>query len=210
MILARSDGNSIYGDSTFPLKSRPVHRMDLAAFEGAVRSSTLFTDPANTVDGYANQLEREVTAVLDRLAPMRSGRRRPAKPITRWLSDEALAAKRRRRHLERRWRKKRWEADRVAYRNQCRHTNWLINKSRSDFYRTQLSESVNCRERWRTTNKLLHAHERVDTRTENANAKLCERFSRFFVAKIALLKQAVAGSLSYWSPHNILPAGSLR
>ena len=82
-----------------PLKSRPVHRMDLAAFEGAVRSSTLFTDPANTVDGYANQLEREVTAVLDRLAPMRSGRRRPAKPITRWLSDKALAAKRRRRKL---------------------------------------------------------------------------------------------------------------
>mgnify|MGYP003492667577 FL=1 len=57
---------------------------------------------------------------------MRSGRRRPAKPITRWLSDEALAAKRRRRHLERRCRRKRRpadrepdrvEADRVAYRN---------------------------------------------------------------------------------------------
>ncbi len=59
----------------------------------------------------------------------------------------------------------------------------------------QLSSSVNCRERWRTTNNLLHAHERANTRTENANAKLCERFSRFFAAKIALLKRAVAANV---------------
>ena len=54
--------------------------------------------------------------------------------ITKWLSAEAVSAKRERRRMERRWQWTRKEEDRLEYRRVCRTTNKLINKSRQDYY----------------------------------------------------------------------------
>ena len=67
------------------------------------RFSALQLAATYSVDGSADQLERVVGAELDRVAPLRRCRRRPSKPITRWLSPVAISAKRQRRRLERRW-----------------------------------------------------------------------------------------------------------
>ena len=74
--------------------SRRLCDFDTIRFENALHSSELFVAPATTVDGFADQLERVVVAELDRLAPLRTRSRRPPKPITRWLSKEAMNAKR--------------------------------------------------------------------------------------------------------------------
>jgi hypothetical protein len=52
------------------------------SFERALRSSSLFSCPETTVDGFIAQLQRVVTEVLDVLAPVRSRRRRPPNPST--------------------------------------------------------------------------------------------------------------------------------
>ena len=133
-----------------PKSFRSIRNIDTAEFERSVRRSRLFTSPDPTVDGYADQLERIVVAELDRVAPLRHCRRRPSKP-TRWLSQDAVNAKRDRRCLERRWRRTKSDADRIACRQACRRANKLINTSRRDFYRGQLESAVDSRDRWKLT-----------------------------------------------------------
>ena len=74
--------------------------MNLEAFEDSLRRSALFSHPAASADAFADQLADVVTMELDKLAPVRTGKQRRSKSITRWLSKPAIAAKRRRRRLE--------------------------------------------------------------------------------------------------------------
>ena len=62
-----------------------------------MRRSVLFSQPSTTADGFAAQLQDTVVAALNRVAPIRTRKRRPPKPITRWLSADAVEAKRLRR-----------------------------------------------------------------------------------------------------------------
>ena len=77
--------------------------MNLEAFEDSFRQSALFSHPAASADAFADQLADVVTMELDKLAPVRTGKQRRPKSITRWLSKPAIAAKRRRRRLEKAW-----------------------------------------------------------------------------------------------------------
>jgi len=58
---------------------------------------------------------RVVTDELDKVAPVGRSSRHPLKTISRWLSVDAVAAKRKRRRLERRWQRTRNENDRLKY-----------------------------------------------------------------------------------------------
>lgn len=156
-----------------------------------LRSSALFSSPASTAEAFASQLEDVVTSVLDEFAPLQQRSRRPPKAITRWLSEEAIAAKRERRRLERRWKSSNLDVDRVRYRQQCRHTNKLINTSRCDYFRDQLSAATDVKDRWRVSKQLLHSIETPRTQPIDELRRLCCVFSDFFIDKIVKLRRAV-------------------
>jgi len=180
--------------------ARNVKTIDPLEFQDALESSELFTQPAANVDDFANQLKTVVTQILDRMAPLHTGVRRPAKPATRWLSSEAIEAKRLRRRLERRWLTTKDEADRIAYRRVCRSTNKIINKSRSSYYNTKLQDC--CDEpakRWGIIKELLHSADSNKTRTDDECHRLCNTFSSFFVSKIASLKRAIIDKIGQLS-----------
>ena len=130
------------------------------------------------------------------MAPLRTRVRRPPKEITRWLSDEAVEAKRERRRLEKRWSSSKSDSDRIAYRLACRRANKLINESRKDYFRSQLSSSENCRERWQITKRLLHSARTAQNRAVDELQQLCDKFAKFFINKIISLKHSVALTLS--------------
>jgi len=73
--------------------------VNLACFMAAVRRSELFVCPEDGTDGFAAQLVHVVTDELDKVAPIRRGSLRPSKTMIRWLSVDAVAAKRERRCL---------------------------------------------------------------------------------------------------------------
>ena len=81
---------------------RNIKKIDIGQFEAALRSSSLFTNPADSADAFSEQMEDVITAELDRVAPLRTVVQRRPNPTARWLSPEAVAAKRKRRRLERR------------------------------------------------------------------------------------------------------------
>jgi len=117
---------------------RKLRDVDTRQFEAALRQSELFLTPATTTDAFTDQLTRVVTSQLDAIAPIRHSSRRPPKPISKWLSTEAVAAKRERRRLERRWLSTRDDRDRLKYRRACRSANKLINMSRRDYFKKRL------------------------------------------------------------------------
>lgn len=176
--------------------SRNIRAVDATMFESELRKSVLFTRPAATVDEYVSQLNDVLTHLLDKFAPARTRRRRPQKPITKWLSAEAVEAKRTRRRLERRWRATGDEADRLAYRRECRKANRLINESRTNHYRRRIQESgSDYRQRWRIVNELLHSKDSDKTRTDDENRRLCSTFAHYFVDKIVKLRDSVSDTL---------------
>ena len=59
----------------------------------------LFASPATTVDVFTEQMVDIITDELDKVAPLKRCARCPSKPITKWLSDETIAAKRERHRL---------------------------------------------------------------------------------------------------------------
>jgi hypothetical protein len=50
---------------------RNIKHVDNADFEQSLRTSPLFSNPAYTPDAYLDQLESAVTAVLNKIAPIR-------------------------------------------------------------------------------------------------------------------------------------------
>ena len=175
---------------------RPIKSVDPVDFESRLRRSTLFSSPANDAESFSNQIEEVVTATLDEIAPLQTRSRRPPKEVTRWLSDEAVEAKRQRRRLERRWKETRDEADRYAYRRACRRANKLINASRRDYFKNQLTSATDCKQRWRIAKEVLHSTKTVPSRSVDDLKQLCSKFSKYFIDKISSLKLTIAATLA--------------
>ena len=68
-------------------------KLDKDNFKEKLRSSAVFFSPATTAEAFAVQLENCVTAILDELIPWCTSTKKRQKPESRWLSDEAVAAK---------------------------------------------------------------------------------------------------------------------
>ena len=83
-----------------PISYRRIKSIDVDEFERRLRGSSLFLTPAITADGFAEQLKCTVVKLLDELAPIRRRFCRPSKAATKWLSTEAVEAKRLRGRLE--------------------------------------------------------------------------------------------------------------
>jgi len=184
--------------------SRNIREIDIAGFDRAMRASSLFTAadaPADTTDGFADQLQDVVMTLLDKFAPLRAGLRHWPKSSSRWMSREAVTAKRDRRRLERCWLATGAEEDRQRYRRACCSANLLINESRSDHYRTRLEDCANDPGKWwRVVKELLHTSDCDNTSTNAENRDLCFTFSDFLGSKISTLKSSVAARLSGFHP----------
>ena len=121
--------------------SRHVRVINLNAFSAKLLSSSVHTTPALNTNEFANQLRDDVVHSLDDLVPMMRMTKSCGKISNRWLSPEAVAARRNRRKLERRYQKTHAEAARQSYRAACRYTNRLIRESRRQHYVDRLSET---------------------------------------------------------------------
>lgn len=174
-------------------KFRLLSKMDFDVFEQSLLSSQLFVAPKNTVDAFADQLYTIVGSILNSLAPLRTKQRISCgKYINRFLSKEATHAKQKRRRLERHWKKTDAEADRLAYRQQCKLTNSLINESRRKHYADRIADmTTGSKNRWSAVNELLHTSDRSSPPPLH-----CDTISAFFNGKIRRLKDTIASRLT--------------
>ena len=115
------------------------------------------------------------------------------KTNARWLSNEVIAAKRKIRKLERRWKSTGVEADRVEYKAACRSANDLISVSRNRHrYQHIVKLKGDSHRTWSAVKKLLHG-EAVNADGETAeNAEFSNTIATFFVNKVRHFRSAFA------------------
>jgi hypothetical protein len=176
---------------------RKLKSLDLDAFRTALSNSPLFTAPDSTVDGFASQIDAVVTGILDQLAPIRQLKKCPGKQISRWLSDAAIAAKRLRRRLERRWKATGDILTRRAYRAACRQANKLINESRMQHCCRTIEDKPNgSRQQWSAVRDVLHSTAPSELLSNDDCVKRCNVFSNYFTGKIQSIKNSIATLLA--------------
>jgi len=172
-------------------------KLNLDTFKQRIRLSSAFTKPATTAEEYAGQLETDIIRMLDELAPVCTSTKRRGKPESRWLSDEAVAAKQTRRRLERKWKSTGSDVVRIAYRAACRVANRLITESRNAFYPKRVAESSrDPRTLWSCVKGLLH----MNNQSAPHEPGMCNRCSSFFDEKITKAKSKISTMRAQLTP----------
>ena len=173
---------------------RNLKNLDTDRFQNDIRESCVFSDPADTVDGFAEQLESTVGEILERHCPLRKRTKfASARRDSRWLNDEANEAKRERRRLERRWKATKSESDRITYRKYCRIANKKITNAREQFYKDRIKAAESDpRRRWSEIRNVLHKTSSTEVLPPDECQQRCDRFIEFFVNKVRVAKQAVS------------------
>ena len=157
-------------------------------------ASLFCTDPADSVDGFADQLESTIGDILERHCPMRKRTKfAAARRDSWWLNDEAINAKWERRRLERKWKATKSEGDRVRYRKFCLEANKKIVGAREEFYRERIRAAASdSRRRWSEIRNVLHMTSSAEVPPPEECQGRCDRFVEFFVGKVRSVKQAVS------------------
>ena len=117
---------------------RDIKKLDTQAFCNIMSRSLIITSPPSSVDDYAAQLQSDVVAALDHLAPLKHRTKRVGRLTARWMSDDAKTLKREARRLERVYFKSRNSDDYAAYRRAGRLASKAIKAARADFYRNEI------------------------------------------------------------------------
>ena len=125
---------------------RDNKKLDRSLFVDRILATNIYCDPVagnvDNVDEYANRLENTLIGVLDEFAPLKTRTKQRGNRAHRWLSDDAVHAKRVRRRLERRWKKTRCDEDRAVYRGACHAANSAIKRSRESFHQQRLQAAA--------------------------------------------------------------------
>ena len=187
-----------FNDKTLSLKGEVISIKEMEEPDGQIQQFAVAgqTNPASKTDEYASQVQRVVTEVLDEVAPFKVKKKLFGQKRNLWLSKEAREAKKRRRRLERRWKRTGDENTRVEYRKTCRSTNRLITDSRKKYFSDKITQSDDSRGRWRIVKDLLHTNGSRLLRTADEARLFCNAVARFFHNKIIDIGTSIAARLT--------------
>ena len=99
---------------------RNFRHMDATAFRLSMRHTASFTTPSSDPDIAAEQLTRDLKAVLERYAPLKSRTTRLGSSDMRWMTPKAVSARKERRRMKRRYARTKSDEDRKNFRVLCR------------------------------------------------------------------------------------------
>jgi hypothetical protein len=143
----------------------------------------------NGLHDLTNMYHSELSRLLDVHAPLKK-RYITIRPAAPWYNDDIRDAKRKRRRLERSWRRSKDPTDRELYRNQCRMVADLLRSSRSDYYSQVITAHAgDQRKLFTTVSKLLHTSPVKGCYPSHASDKdLPDKFMDFFDSKVRLIR----------------------
>jgi len=120
-----------------------------------------------------------MTQLLDKHCPVVTVCRRP-RPATLWFDAECRDAGRNDRTAERRFRRKRTDADKQVWADKLKAMREFYKAKRSSFWRTTISaNSGNSQKLWRTLHGVL-----CEAVTEETGSKTADEFATYFKDKV--------------------------
>ena len=158
-----SDHNTVIADLKVPIAPavsnhnmfyRAFHSINIASFMTDIITSELVTHPKEHVSDLYKQYRQILKTLLDKHAPAKS-KSVSQKPSAPWMTPEIIQSKRRRRYLERVWRKSRSSLDRSRYTRQCHLCNRQMSKAKSYYYENMVANnSATPKQLWKCINQI--------------------------------------------------------
>ena len=169
------------------LTIRDIRRIDIDEFKNDIVKSPLFINPEVDLEKRTVQYNSVLTRLLDIHAPLvtRSITLRPNAP---WFNDGHRESKRLKRRYERRWRKTGLEVDKIAFYDQCRACRSDLEKAKTDYHRTQISQCDNKR-LFRMVDQMTTVKRDAAMPSHTSDSELANHFASFFDDKITRLRQ---------------------
>ena len=183
--------------STF--RGRNLKKLDYVRLQDELLRCSFTTNPLDDVDSFVDQLSEDVTAVLDRLAPIRTTKKRISKRRSPDLLGAARKAKQHRRACERRYRKSGSDDDRKRHCDATRAANRsIIDSSRAHSTARLIDAAGDQKSIWNIANELLHRNNGVNSDSVDPGEKtnLCTSFKNFFIGKLCRIRSDISTRLS--------------
>jgi len=141
-----------------------------------------------------------MTQLLDKHCPVDTVCRRP-RPATPWFDAECRDARRKARRAERRFRRKRTDADKRVWADKLKAMREFYEAKRSSFWRTTiLANSGNSQKLWRTLHRVLG-----EAVTEETGSKTADEFATYCKDKVDSVRASTATTPLYDVPLKVTP-----
>ena len=151
---------------------------------------------AEMVDLYNNTLK----SLLDRAAPVKT-KTVIIRPNTKWYTDEITLCKRVRRQAERKYIRTKSNADHELYREQCRRANWLLRKTKRQFFSSKIiSANRDQKVIFQLTNSWMGTNKNVLPSCD-CQQTLANEISKFFTEKARAIHKSLKETLVPTNPY---------
>lgn len=172
-------------------------------------ASDLYQKPADNVEELVKQYDNILRDLLDKHAPERKKKvvERSRQP---WMNDKILNAKKKRRKMERKWRKSRLTVFRQAYEAERNNVHDEIKKAKTDYYNNKVADcNKDQKKLFHIVNTLLSTAKPSALPEHDALGDLVANFSEFFQGKIETIRMNLADLEATVSPLTCPPVPDL-
>ena len=178
---------------------RRFHRINMDCFRSDLANYSFVKCPGNTASVLYEQYTKDLKDLLDKHAPEVSCTF--IKGPAQWLSDSYLLAKADRRQFERIWRKDKSPQNRARLRKQIAHCNSLVNKDKSNYYRSLVNENAqDSKKLWQVLHSALHCDRESVLPSHQSKECLANHFVNYFSDKITKIRDSFSSTDSFSLP----------
>ena len=175
----------------FRLKIRKLRKINKTEFMSDIVNSELIQAPYKTASLLSHQYFHTLRNILDKHAPVHECKT-PQHVNKGFINSEILAAKRRKRKLEREWRKDNSAINRSRYRAAVNHFNRLVECAKTKHYSDMVRENEdNPKALWNSIKKVLHRSPKMVLPDYTTMNSLVNIFGRYFADKFAKLRSGL-------------------
>ena len=178
-------------DSKKLISYRELKKINIADFKLDLSNVNSHCKNIAHLDELVHCYDDVLSRILNTHAPVRR-KLKKVKRSTPWYNDELRQLKVKRRRLERKMRKTKLEVDWTAYRKICNRYCYLLNKARTDYYTSLISDSSNDpKNLYRIESSLCNAPHEDPLPPHDDLGQLANRFNEYFFRKIELIRENV-------------------
>jgi len=192
---------------------RNWRNLSLSEFKTDLMASRLCNDLSSLGEMSADELTDlygvVMRSLLDKHCPVRKVRHRLAE-TTPWFDSDCRASRRCSRQLERRYRRNRFRADKLAWADQLRQMRLLYEDKHRKYWRGKIADNKgDCQKLWRTLSGIMGEK---SSRHVDSDAYSAEKVARFFDDKVTNVRATTLNTplhdipvtathtLDVWSP----------
>ncbi len=178
-------------DSKKLISYRDLRKINIDDFKLDLRNVNSHCENIAHLDDLVHCYDDLLSCILNTHAPVRR-KLMKFKRSTPWYNDDLRQLKAKRRRLERKMRKTKLEVDWSAYRKICNRYCYLLNKARTDYYTSLISDSSNDpKNLYRIVSSLCNPPHVDPLPPYDDLGQLANRFNEYFFRKIELIRENV-------------------